>query len=655
MIGRSTPRVFAGALAASVGVVLLSSSVALAAPSASIEQIDATGESVQVVVSLDDLGPNEKVDTSGVELTIGGTAVDSEAEAIGETVDISQVAVLVLDTSGSMAGPRITAAKSAAQDFLAAVPDDVEVGLVTFANKAKVAVKPTTDRSAVESAVAALQAQGSTALYDAVVLAARQVAPADVGTAIVLSDGADEGSVATLGQASKAAKRSGGVFDAISFGSDRSQLLALETIAGAANGTVTSAKNAAQLSRAFDDSAEAISNQLVVTAAVPPEFVGTSDTVAVTVPVGDVAVTDQAFVQFAQVDAGPANPQQVDPVLADEPSALATAAGDFIWVALAGIFIALLVLVYVAISSAANRDGSGSTGVRRRLSIYTLGGGQPVKEQETTVLGDTQVARSAVELADRMVAKRDFESSVGSKLEAAAVPLRPAEWLLIHVGITIGGGLLFLLIFGGRILPTALGMVIGFIGPMLYLSLKASRRTKAFGAALPDTLQLIAGSLSAGYSMPQAVDTVVKEGNPPISTEFNRALVENRLGVPIEDALDGVADRMKSVDFAWVVMAIRIQREVGGNLAEVLTTVAATLRERERLRRQVQVLSAEGRLSAWILGGLPIVFTLYLVLVRPTYLEPLVTTVLGWLMVGTGVFLLIVGALWMRKVVKVEV
>ncbi len=174
-------------------------------------------------------------------------------------------------------------------------------------------------------------------------------------------------------------------------------------------------------------------------------------------------------------------------------------------------------------------------------------------------------------------------------------------------------------------------------------------------AALPDTLQLMAGSLSAGYSMPQAVDTVVREGKPPISTEFNRALVETRLGVDLEDALDGIADRMASVDFTWVVMAIRIQREVGGNLAEVLTTVSATLRERERLRRQVQVLSAEGRLSAWILRMLPVVFALYLVIARPEYLEPLYTTVIGWIMIGGGVFLLAVGGFWLRKVVKVEV
>jgi tight adherence protein B len=205
------------------------------------------------------------------------------------------------------------------------------------------------------------------------------------------------------------------------------------------------------------------------------------------------------------------------------------------------------------------------------------------------------------------------------------------------------------------VVPALVGLLIGLAGPFLYLVIKESRRTSAFLAQLPDTLQLLAGSLSAGYSLPQAVDAVVQEGNQPIAGEFNRALVESRLGVNVEDALDGIAGRMKSEDFGWVVMAIRIQREVGGNLAEVLKTVAGTLRERERLRRQVQVLSAEGRLSAWILGGLPPVFALYLVLVRRSYIEILYTDPIGIFMLVVMLVQMVVGAFWLSKVVKVEV
>ena len=137
--------------------------------------------------------------------------------------------------------------------------------------------------------------------------------------------------------------------------------------------------------------------------------------------------------------------------------------------------------------------------------------------------------------------------------------------------------------------------------------------------------------------------------------ELRRVITESRLGRPLEESLEASADRMDSPDFAWAVMAIRIQREVGGNLSEILSTVAATLRERERLRRQVQVLSAEGRLSAWILGGLPPAFALYLSVAQPSYLRPLYTELLGLVMIAGMAIVMTVGILWLRKVVKVEV
>ena len=191
--------------------------------------------------------------------------------------------------------------------------------------------------------------------------------------------------------------------------------------------------------------------------------------------------------------------------------------------------------------------------------------------------------------------------------------------------------------------------------PWAYLSFKRRRRVKAFKYGLADTLQLMSGSLSAGLSLAQSVDTVVREGSEPISGEFRRALVEARLGVEIEDALESVAERMESVDFEWVVMAIRIQREVGGNLSELLNNVAATIREREYLERQVSALSAEGRLSVWILGGLPPGFWSTWRSPTPSYLEPLITTTIGYILLGVMAVLLAAGILWMKKLVKVDV
>ena len=146
-----------------------------------------------------------------------------------------------------------------------------------------------------------------------------------------------------------------------------------------------------------------------------------------------------------------------------------------------------------------------------------------------------------------------------------------------------------------------------------------------------------------------------REAGGPMSEELNRALLESRLGMPLDEALESAATRMQSTDFHWVVMAIRINRQVGGNLAEVLTNVSQTIRQRERLRRQVKSLSAEGVLSAWILGLMPLAIGGFIALTRPEYLMPLFTTALGWLMCAAALLLYLIGIVWLRRLVSLEV
>ena len=325
--------------------------------------------------------------------------------------------------------------------------------------------------------------------------------------------------------------------------------------------------------------------------------------------------------------------------------------------ALLAFFLGTTVLI-ATVLGLLTRAGRPEERIRRRLSFYTLSGRQARLERQVEqhrMLTGNLITRSAVELAEKVSERQGFGEVIDGRLEAAALPIRTPEWLLLHIGCAVGLGVLFLGLSGGSLLAAVCGLALGLAGPWIFLVVRQDRRESAFLSQLPDTLQMIAGSLQAGYSLPQALDTVVREGQPPMSVEFNRALVESRLGMPVEDALEGISKRLASQDFSWVVMAVRIQRDVGGNLAELLMTVAETLRERERLRRQVKVLSAEGRLSGWILGGLPVVFFVYLTLANPTYLRPLWSSLLGVVMLVTSLVLLGVGAFWLSRVIKVEV
>jgi tight adherence protein B len=635
-----------------VAGLLMPSAVANAEAKGRILQVLSKNGKVEVLFGGVGL-PNDAVaDPASAKVTIDGATVLSQARALtdGETLDVQRTAVIAIDTSGSMAGARLAAAKSAAGTFLDSLPADVRVGLVTFSSRARVDVKPTLDRTRIRRVVRGLAATGNTALYDAAALSVRTAGSTGARTVLLLSDGQDDGSRTSLASAITIVQHSRVLLSAVALGAEATAAAPLAHIAAAAGGTVLKAANAADLASAFRTAAKSIGQQVLVTATLPEGFSKTSGTVTVQVTFGSATLSDFAFTTLSpQQSASDTTPDGAKPV---DVGNGALSKSSTLYASLAALFLGLVGLLGMSALAASRREGQG---VRRRLSIYTLTGRKPTKVVETSALGDSVVARSAVDFAGRVVSQGDFESRVARKLEAGGVPLKPAEWLLLHVGASVGLALLFFLLGGADVVAALIGLLIGALVPFGYLVVKEARRTSAFLAQLPDTLQLVAGSLTAGYSLPQSLDSVVREGSQPMSTEFGRALVESRLGVPIEDCLDGIAERMDSKDFAWVVMAIRIQREVGGNLAELLTTVSGTLRERERLRRQVQVLSAEGRLSAYILGGLPPLFGLYLVLVRRSYISPLFNDPIGVFLLITMGVLMVVGAFWLRKVVTVEV
>jgi tight adherence protein B len=259
----------------------------------------------------------------------------------------------------------------------------------------------------------------------------------------------------------------------------------------------------------------------------------------------------------------------------------------------------------------------------------------------------------AVELTEEFAERQGILVKVEHALERADLPLRAAEALFFYVV----GAVLVTVMFG-VLMGLVPGLLVGLIALMLppaLVNFKAGRRAKAFNASLPDTLQLLSGSLRAGYSLVQGIEAVSREVEEPMGKELRRVITEARLGREVEDALDSVAERMASPDFAWAVMAIRIQREVGGNLSELLMTVSDTMVHRERLRRDIAALTAEGKISAMILGLLPLGLGAFMWLSNPEYMQPLGGTGLGQFMLVLATISLLIGFAWMKKIISIEI
>ncbi len=250
------------------------------------------------------------------------------------------------------------------------------------------------------------------------------------------------------------------------------------------------------------------------------------------------------------------------------------------------------------------------------------------------------------------MAGRTKVGAMDRALARAGVSLRPGEFVVVSatvlvVGVTTG------LVVGGTAGAVVLGAVAAMM-PRVILRTLTDRRRRAFADQLEGTLQTIAGSLRSGYGLVQAMSTVADESPSPTSVEFNRVVVESRLGRSIEQSLAAMADRLENEDLGWVVEAIEIQHEVGGNLAEVLDTVTGTIRERNQIRRQVKALSAEGKISAIILLSLPLVIAGFIAMISPEYIAELTDTSVGRIMIGVAVVLMLAGAAWIKKIIRVE-
>ena len=587
------------ALARAASVVAAALTVlALTAPSASAETTatisDLRSADGHLTGSLVIRGVDPaKIDTTQVIARVDGkSAVVTLAPATSQP----RTTMLVIDTSGSMGAAGMATTRAAVSDFLAAAPKDVKVGVVSFASTAGVDVRPTLDRRQVQRTVNGLKARGETALYEAVQKSVATLGTTGERSIVLLSDGEDTVAENSGGPANANAQRAAAI-RSLTQGKVRAEVVAFKNEAGrgtlnafakAGGGTVVSAADRGGVKSAFDSAAKTLASQVRFDIVVPRGLSGTYDVSL------DGSADGQSFTTVQRADVTSSAPVVDESALGDLPlgvvngegraTSIASVSGVFLPIAfgavLLGVFLIVLVLFAPTFRS---RRGQRLA----QIDEYAMGGGAAPRAQGSN---QSQLGEQLIQMGDRVMSGRESTTTTMARIERADLPWRPGEWFLIRFVCLVVGVAVSSLVLGSKSLIVAIlvGLLVGLLFPVLALRYLANRRAKRFESILPDVMMLVATSLSSGFSLLQALDSVARDAAEPAAKEFSRALAESRIGADISDALEHVADRMQSENMRWAVMAIRIQREVGGNLADTLRTTAATLREREMLKRHVK-------------------------------------------------------------------
>lgn len=588
-------------------------------------------------------------DLSKVSLRENGQFINNfNAVPLGRTNTPIGV-VLVIDTSGSMnQNGKLDAAKAAARQFVSSKQPNDQIALVNFNSQPRVLVNFTNDPTALLNAINGLAATGETALWDGIrtSVALFNDNPNLQPNLVVLSDGKDTVSAATANDAKSAALTAHATVYAVGLTGGDFDGAALQDLASATQGQYVDTADPTQLSQLFAQVQRSLQNQYQVSY--------TSKSQGGTL---DILLTFGTTQATANVNVGGvAQGQNTQPEVVSGSGKygfLGGAAGKWMGVFLgliaAGLLAYGIILLMVRQRSTLETALQPYTGEGEDEAPYTL---EP--ESGHSAFADSAFMQRAVGLTARFAEERGVLARVERMMEQADLPLRAAEALFFYAVSVVVLTLLAAVVTRSLFATVAVLVIVGLVPPAILQFLSGQRKRK-FQSQLPDMLQLMAGSLRAGYSLMQGVEAVAQEVDDPIGGELRRVLAEARLGRVLEDSLDEMAERLDSRDFAWAVMAVRIQREVGGNLAELLSTVAETMIARERLRREVKALTAEGRISALVLGLLPVGLGVVMYTINRDYMNVLLHDSFGQVLLVGSLLLAGVGFYWMKKTIEIDI
>ena len=574
------------------------------------------------------------IDDTNLTVSIDG----APADAMVRPVDVESLGVtLVIDTSQSMAGPALDAAKSAAGDFVGALPADAPISIVSFGQTAEIQQAPSINRTASMEAIESLQARGETSLYDGIATALALGGGTDRRVLVVLSDGGDTASTTTLAEAGDALAGSGAEMVAIALATGESNSAVLEQLASTVGGSVVSTDDPAALRTIYGDLAAGLSSEYEVQ-------VDVGDRPWVTV---DLTVTEpstgrahewreQIVLQTAAPGQATTAVEQPPPSIEAVGAAPALAGAGLLWT---GAFLSVAALYVVGAAALAMRSGESRSSFSRA--------GSP-NDSHIRVFRDLRSGASLV--VEGVLADSDTRADLAARLEQAGLRLRTGEYIIVTGLLLVVGA-----IVGSVIWNVFAGLLAGAVAamlPRLVLQFLIRRRRQAFAGQLPDLLSALSNTLKVGYSLPQAINSVADDTAEPARSELKRALLEARVGGNIAESLRSAAVRTGSTDLEWVVDAVEINATVGGDLVDVLERVAETIRSRTRMKAQVNALTAEARMSALVLFLLPPGLGVIILMLNPEYFEGIWDGPGGYVLVVLASFLLGMGGMWLKRMIS---
>ena len=538
-------------------------------------------------------------------------------------------AMLVIDTSNSMRGAPIRGAMDAARAFAARRNLNQRLSLLAFNASDELLLPFTRSQTEIDSALAGTPGlAGGTHIYDAVGKAITLILAAQyqTGAVVLLSDGADTGSSLGLDQVRKLAHDAHVRVFTVGLHSKTFRPAALQQLAAATGGSFSQAATPADLAGIYTQLGLKLSNQYLVRYR---SLVEPGRPVQVSVSVAGIGRARSAYVA----------PTLLPPSF-DKP--LSTR----IWSSGITLFV-MCVLISALLSFAlimALRP-SGST-VRRRLSDFVTTAGAGKKDAR-----DPLPSR-IFEGTEQSLEQTRWWQRFKEILKLAEVNIPPVQLLVGTLILTLFVAWLMATFVSGIFALLGLAVPLFVRGLILY---RVEKRRRAFADQLADNLDVVASGLRAGHSLVGGLSLVVKDAAEPSRTEFQRVIADEQLGVPLEDALTLVAQRMKSREVEQVALVSSLQRETGSNSAEVLDRVIENIRERQGLRRLVRTLTAQGRMARWVVSFLPLGLLLVISFVNPTYMKPLFTHASGRLMIAVGAIMIVAGSLVIKKIVNIKV